>query len=346
MLEGDRDVLHKQYTECKDYKEKIRYQALYAISRNFSVEDTAAFLDVEESTVYDWIHKWQQEKEVKDKPRSGRPEKLTEKDDEEIRDIIDNKSPKDFGINSATWTTKELHEYFALHHHKLIDEETLRVHLKGMGAHYVKSQLQYAEGDEDKKIEFARNFCRISTNEGFSKVIFVDEMSVSTSAHSGYGWTFRERLVVEAPQSKKEHANYFGAVEVIEGKIIEVVRKSAKVDSFIALLDKIQSTYPNDKTLICMDNGRVHHASKVDEFFRKHYKLKSMFLPPYSPDINPEEYMHNYLRNKLLRNHNFMSTKQIGHVIGSFVKQINSATVRSVATLIPIEALLSDQNQL
>lgn len=171
-------------------------------------------------------------------------------------------------------------------------------------------------------------------------------MSVSTSAHNGYGWTFNQRLIVDAPQRNKIRANYFGAVEVLNGKVIEIVRKSAKVDSFMSPLKKIGSTYLDDKILFCMDNGRVHHAGKVYDFFDKHERMKLLFLPPYSPDINPEEYFHNHLRNKLLDNHNFKSTKQIGLTISNFVKRLNPETIRSIATLLPIEALLSVQKQL
>jgi hypothetical protein len=51
MLEGDGDLLYKSYKECKDYKEKIRYQTLYAVSRNIGVGEVAAVIDVEEFTV-------------------------------------------------------------------------------------------------------------------------------------------------------------------------------------------------------------------------------------------------------------------------------------------------------
>ena len=182
--------------------------------------------------------------------------------------------------------------------------------LIGAGAHYVKSQLRYKEGDEEKQIEFARNFSHVATDCGFTKILFVDEMSVSTSAHNGYGWTFNQRLVVDAPQSNKVKANYFGAVEVLDGEVIEIVRKSANADSFMSLLKKIEGAYPDEKVLICMDNGRAHHAEKVSCFFRKQGKMKLMLLPPYSPDLNPEEYLHNYLRNKVLNNRNFKSTNR------------------------------------
>ncbi len=157
MLEEDRDILYKSYKEYKDYKEKLRYQALYAVSRDFSIKEVAGVIDVEESTIYDWIHRWEEERNIKDKPRSGRPEKLTGEDDKDLKDILDNKSSRDFGINASTWTTRELREYFVKVHNKEIDEETIRQHLHIINAHYVKGQLVYKEADASAQIGFAKS---------------------------------------------------------------------------------------------------------------------------------------------------------------------------------------------
>lgn len=62
----------------------------------------------------------------------------------------------------------------------------------------------------------------------FTKVVFAGEMSVSTSALNGYKWTYDQRLIAEAPQSKTGRVNCFGAVGVPVGEIIETVRKSAR----------------------------------------------------------------------------------------------------------------------
>jgi len=346
MLEDDSNTLGDLYRTCEDVREKIRYEALYAVSRGKSVKSVADIIDVEESTIYDWINRWISEKSVSDKPRGGKPPKITKDDEEEIRHLLDENDPKKRGINASSYTTKELQLYFAKYRGKFIDEETFGVHLISTGAHYVKAQLRYKEGDLKRQIEFAQNLVFLLNNECFTKILFVGEMSVSTSARNGYGWTYNQRLVVDAPQNHVERANYFGAVEVTEGTIIETVRKSAKPQSFLHLLHKIETRYPNDKMLIVMDNGAVHHSWRVGKFFNERGNMKPFFLPPYSPDLNPEEYIHNALRDKLLNNRNFKSTKQIGFVIDRFIKQMAAETVRSIATLIPIEALLSAQIQL
>jgi len=345
MLENDSNILGDLYKTCKDVKEKIRYAALYAVSRGNNVKTVANIMDVEESTVYDWINKWILDKNVSDKHRSGRPSKITKDDEKVIKHLLDENEPKKYGINASSYTTKELQLYFAKKG-KFIDEETIRVHLIKTGAHYIKAQLRYKECDENKQMEFAQNFLFLLNNGFFTKILFLDEMAVYTSARNGYGWTYNQRLVVDAPQKEVEKSNYFGAVEVSEGTIIETVRKSAKTPSFLHLLNKIKQRYPDDKMLIMMDNSTVHHDKKVKKFFNEQNNMKLLFMPPYSPNINPEEYVHNFLRDKLLNNRNFKSTKQIGFIIDRFVKRMDPETVRSIAPLTPIEALLSVKPQL
>jgi transposase len=83
MLENDSNTLRERYRNCKDAKEKTQHMTLYAASRGFSVAEAAKFVDVEESTAYDWIKKWVTEESVSDKPRSGRPPSITKEDEEE-----------------------------------------------------------------------------------------------------------------------------------------------------------------------------------------------------------------------------------------------------------------------
>ena len=343
MLEGDSNILGDLYKDCKDAKEKIRYAALYAVSRGKAVRTVAEIIDVEESTIYDWVKTWELERRVSDKPRSGKPAKLTDEDDKEMTDLLDNKTPKDFGINSTTWTTRELREYFIRIHQKYVDEETIRQHLHRIDAHYVKGQLVYKEADMAAQISFSQNVYELMTTGGFTRVIFLDEMSVSTSAHKGYGWTTHQRLLIPAAQSHNERANCFIAVDVMNGEITEIVSKSAKVDSFMRLLNKIERRYNGEETLICMGNGRVHKAQKVGQFFKDKSNMKVLYTSPYSPELNPQEYINGYLRNKLFNNRSFKSVHQIGLVMGHFVRKLDAEIVKSVATLIPIETMLSFQ---
>lgn len=86
-----------------------------------------------------------------------------------------------------SYTTAELQGYFIKFHSELIDGETFRTHPKKMDAYYIKAQLRYKETDQEKQLKFARNFYDLVMNHEFTKVLFIDEMSISTSAHNGTG---------------------------------------------------------------------------------------------------------------------------------------------------------------
>jgi transposase len=56
------------------------------------------------------------------------------------------------------------------------------------------------------------------------------------------------------------------------------------------------------KIHLILDNMRVHHAKRVKEWLGKHRdEIELFFLPPYSPQHNPDEYLNGNLKRELAR---------------------------------------------
>jgi transposase len=56
------------------------------------------------------------------------------------------------------------------------------------------------------------------------------------------------------------------------------------------------------KIYLILDNMKVHHAKLVKEWLEKHQdKIELFFLPPYSPQHNPDEYLNSNLKRELAR---------------------------------------------
>ena len=78
------------------------------------------------------------------------------------------------------------------------------------------------------------------------------------------------------------------------------------------------------KVFLILDNLRVHHGKKVKEWLEgKEEKIKLFYLPSYSPELNPDEYLNSNLKNKIRsgiparseadivsKTHSFMKTLQ------------------------------------
>ncbi len=339
MLEQDERVLRELARSCKDAKEKIRLLALHAISAGHSAELTAEIFCVDQATVYRWLEQWQQERSLKENEKSGRPPAFSQSEKDELRKLVEESTPQDKGLNASAWDCAELQKHFASLG-KSVSCDTLRRYLKEMGAHYVKAILAYDEADVKMQAEFAREF--LASLRGKNRavaVFFQDEMSAETTARKGYGWTFEKRLIINAPQAAWEKVNAFGAVNPFTGEVVELASADAKAPSFIRLLRKLLVQHPRQRVLLCLDNSRVHHSRLLKSFLERHPRLQVKYLPAYSPELNPKEYWHAFVRKKLLNNRSFASARAVALALNRFARNTPKEVVRSVCTLQPLYAL-------
>ena len=344
MLEEDESLLLKRAKECKETKEHDRYLALHAISVGKEVSLVAEIFCVDESSIYGWIQRWNEEKDLADKPKSGRPPAFSENEKKDLKCLIDEDNPQSQGINASFWDCAELRKYYLLQGRD-VSEDAIRNALLEMGAHYVKAQVEYREADLEKQREFALQF--LKDFQGIADdiaLLFQDEMSAGTSPRKGYGWTFNQRLIVKAKQSHKERLNVFGATNPLSGRRIQLATKIAKAPSMIKFLEKVANAYRNKREIwVYLDNGQVHKSKLVKLWLLAHPKIKVRWLPPYSPDLNPQELVWCHDRRKFLNNHEFADARQLAMKLSWFVRRLKPEMVKSVASLIPIEALLSFQ---
>lgn len=341
-MEEDEQTLRKLAKGCRDANAKVRYLALHALSIKKPVSMVAEIFCVDRSSLYNWVVKWKEERNLEDEPRPGRPNVLTEEQKQEIRNLIEENDPKKHGINASAWDTKELKEYFARKGCD-ISREALRTALHELGAKYVKATIKYAEADLEAQKEFARKFfMEAEENRNKALIFFGDEMSAGCSARKGYGWTFGDRLIVRAPQKAKKRVNCFGAVNPFSGEIVERSSASAKAEAFIMFLKKkLLDKHPRKNIIVYVDRGPAHLSDEVKGFLRKNPRLRLEFIPPYSPDLNPQEQWWSYKRRKFLNNTNFRSQRHIALAMASFVRKTEPETVLSVCSLETLQNLLS-----
>jgi transposase len=69
-----------------------------------------------------------------------------------------------------------------------------------------------------------------------------------------------------------------------------------------------------------LDNARAHHSKEVELFLEANEeKLELMFLPPYSPDMNPMEWFWKLLRKKVTHNIFLGTFKEFQRVMIKFL---------------------------
>lgn len=116
---------------------------------------------------------------------------------------------------------------------------------------------------------------------------FLDETSPQTTANSQRLWSFTRPVITK--NTTKLRANTFGFYALNGTSVIDFREHSRKED-VCAFLGRIREENPGKNLLIILDNFRSHHANQTVEFALKEH-IELVYLPPYSPDLNPLEYI-------------------------------------------------------
>ena len=92
-------------------------------------------------------------------------------------------------------------------------------------------------------------------------------------------------------------ANAF-AFYSINGKNLIDFMESSKAENVCEFLVKIVEQNPKTKIILILDNSRSHHADKTVRKARE-LKITLVFLPPYSPDLNPVEFVWKTIKREV-----------------------------------------------
>jgi len=103
----------------------------------------------------------------------------------------------------------------------------------------------------------------------------------------------------------------FGCVDTFSGKIVAKRADKGNARTFKSFLQKIIHEWIGKKIWLVLDNVRYHHANMLKPFLENNKdKLELIFLPPYSPDLNPMERVWWYMRKKITHNRAIEALKE------------------------------------
>jgi transposase len=121
-----------------------------------------------------------------------------------------------------------------------------------------------------------------------SRFVFVDEMGSNTSLSPLYGWSkVGERLRVEAPKNWGKNVTLLSSMST-EGMGPSVAVEGATTRAvFEAYVEQALAPSLREGQVV-MDNLSAHKGGRVKELVEGR-GCELLYLPPYSPDLNPIE---------------------------------------------------------
>jgi hypothetical protein len=165
-----------------------------------------------------------------------------------------------------------------------------------------KLSRKAAERCEEKR----RQFVLAIGQEPLERIVTADESAVNVlTTFRESGWAYKG--VRARRQTNFVRGQRYSLLPAITSTGIiycEVKKGGYDGDSFLrwleGLLDRM-NPYPAPQSVLVLDNCRIHHVPGVSEMCAAR-GVKLVYLPPYSPDLNPIEECFAFVKAYIRRN--------------------------------------------
>ena len=139
--------------------------------------------------------------------------------------------------------------------------------------------------------EKRREWVESITPEQLEHQVFLDESGVNTDMTRRYGRArSSERCVDHAPLNTPQTTTALSSIRFNGEKAFTTYQGGTTGERFVAYLKDtlLPTLHPGD--IVVMDNLRSHHVKEVRELLEAAGMIP-LYLPPYSPDLNPIDKM-------------------------------------------------------
>lgn len=190
---------------------------------------------------------------------------------------------------------------------------------------YKKPKLVPGNPDHQEQEIFAEQYEEFMLNKAENvEVLFVDAVHPQHNTMAAYGWIKRGEKREIQTTSGRERLNLHGAMnaETLEVTIIE--SETIDDESTIQLLEILEKKYLLAAAIfVILDNAKYHYSRKVRRFLESS-KIKLVFLPSYSPNLNLIERLWKFFKKKVLYNTYYEKIKDFRQACIKFFRNINS----------------------
>jgi transposase len=135
--------------------------------------------------------------------------------------------------------------------------------------------------------------------EQAAEIHWGDECGVRNQCQHGRSYAPKGKTPVKMGMSKRFSVNMISSI-TNQGKVqFMIYSDSMNADKFIEFLEHLTKS-SEKKIFLIVDNLRVHHSKIVTEWVLKNKENIALFyLPSYSPERNPDEYLNCDLKQGL-----------------------------------------------
>jgi len=271
------------------------------------IEDGEAPSDVMESlglcrtTIYRWLRKYEDEgmEALVEKIARGPDPKLTEKQGQRVKRWILGKDPRQYGFDFGLWTRRIVQG--------LIQEKLgIQLGLTAVGRLLASLEitpqkpLRRAYERDPAAVELwvkeTYPSLRKRAKRLGAKIFFQDEAGFQSDAPLGRTYGLKGKTPVVKTSGQRQSLNVISAVNARGEFWAATYTSKLNAELFVVFLESFMKCQTG-KVFLVVDGHPAHKAKLVKNYVQSSKgRLELHFLPPYAPDLNPDEFVWSYMK--------------------------------------------------
>ena len=124
----------------------------------------------------------------------------------------------------------------------------------------------------------------------------------------------------------REYRYVYGAVEPLTGESSFLILPYCNTECMNVFLEHLSASYPDDMIVLVCDGAAWHKSGGLKRFAN----IELMFIPPYTPEMNPIEQIWKELRARGFHNKVFQTLEKVVDQLCDTICNLSAETIRSI----------------
>lgn len=282
--------------------EALRLRAVDQVQRGAHPEEVALALGLHRKTVYGWLARYRDggRGALLARPVPGRPPRLAPLQMRRLWTLVVGTDPRQLQFDFALWTREMVRELIRREFGVGLSVVSVGRLLAKMGLSPQRPAWRAYQQDSEavrrwKEEEYPAIAAQAAA-EGAS-IWFADEAGIRSDHHAGTTWAPVGQTPVVKVTGARFSVNMISAVTPKGALRFAVFEGTTTAKSFIQFCKRLLHDAPGPVYLI-VDGHPSHRARAVKDYVASTAgRLQLFFLPGYSPELNPDEWVWKNVKN-------------------------------------------------
>ncbi|MDY6010800.1 MAG: IS630 family transposase [Duodenibacillus sp.] len=292
-----------------DQLKLLRVRAFAMRREGFPVPSICKALGVGRSTVFKWfkIAKSTSEEEAINGGKRGRPQgvgaKLTRQQEAQVRQWLIDKNPRQMKFDFAMWTRRAVRALIKRMFKVDLSISAVGVYLRSWGFTSQRPMRRAIEQNSEAVLKWKQeqypDIARRAKAEN-AIIYWSDETAVKHDTNWVTGFAPAGKTpVLQCHDGRWKTATMVSAISNQGLLRFKIQDKPMNQETFVEFLENLIEDEPR-KIYLIVDNLRVHKSKAVTQWVEAHKdRIELFFLPPYSPELNPDEYVNRAVKTDI-----------------------------------------------